>query len=198
MKNTLKLFILGGLLTVAMASNASTWTPISPTSSPFAISYTQGNKVKVANIAYTPSPATSIWYYDDNITPQNPTNIGSVTEAQFGLTPGSLSFVSACDRPTSGCTGATGGTTTGTYSNTFTSQFAYNYLAVHFGQGELLFHWASNLLPGTVFEIGGLPRGLSNYRAYTDNPSEVPLPAAAWLFGSALMGFMGFSSRRKL
>ena len=29
-------------------------------------------------------------------------------------------------------------------------------------------------------------------------PSTVPLPAAAWLFGSALIGFMGWSSRRRV
>lgn len=29
-------------------------------------------------------------------------------------------------------------------------------------------------------------------------PSPVPLPGALWLFGSALLGFMGFSSRRKV
>ncbi len=29
-------------------------------------------------------------------------------------------------------------------------------------------------------------------------PSEVPIPAAAWLFGTALIGFVGISRRRKL
>ena len=29
-------------------------------------------------------------------------------------------------------------------------------------------------------------------------PSTVPLPAAAWLFGSALIGFMGWSNRRRV
>jgi hypothetical protein len=29
-------------------------------------------------------------------------------------------------------------------------------------------------------------------------PSEVPIPAAAWLFGSALFGFVSLSSRRKI
>jgi hypothetical protein len=31
-----------------------------------------------------------------------------------------------------------------------------------------------------------------------DAPSPVPLPAAAWLFGSALMGFMSWSNRRNV
>ena len=29
-------------------------------------------------------------------------------------------------------------------------------------------------------------------------PSEIPIPAAAWLFGAALLGFVGYSRRRKL
>ncbi len=39
----------------------------------------------------------------------------------------------------------------------------------------------------------------SQYAFETDNHAvnAVPLPAAAWLFGSALLGFAGFSSRRK-
>jgi hypothetical protein len=78
----------------------------------------------------------------------------------------------------------------------------YNYLAIHFGQEELLFHWLYNL-HNTTFEISGMPHGLSNYRAYTDYnepppPPAVPLPAAAWLFGSALLGFVSLSNRRKI
>jgi hypothetical protein len=32
----------------------------------------------------------------------------------------------------------------------------------------------------------------------TTQISSVPLPGAIWLFGSALLGFFGFSSRRKV
>ena len=42
--------------------------------------------------------------------------------------------------------------------------------------------------------IGG--RGADRYvLAVPGNPSEVPLPAAAWLFGSALLGFAGFKRK---
>ncbi len=195
---TLLLAVAIGLTSlVAESAMASTWSVISPTTSPFTISYTQGGKTKSADVNYTPL-AADIRYFDDNITPQDPASIKAVTENQFGLLSGSLTYVSSCDEPTSGCTNATGGTATGTYTNTFTSNGAFNYLAIHFGQGELLFHWANNLASGTTFEIGGLPRDLSNYRAYTDDVSSVPLPAAAWLFGSALLGFVSLSNRRKI
>lgn len=39
--------------------------------------------------------------------------------------------------------------------------------------------------------------GLQNVNAYTP-PAEVPVPAAAWLMGSALMGLAGIARRRKL
>lgn len=196
-KTLLMAVTLGLTALVSESAMASTWSVISPTTSPFTISYTQSNTTKNASVSYTPQ-AAAIRYFDDNITDQSPANIKAVTESQFGLVAGSLTYVSSCDKPTSDCTNASGGTTTGTYSNTFTSDGAFNYLAVHFGQGELLFHWASNLVAGTTFEIGGLPRGLSNYRAYTDDVSAVPLPAAAWLFGSALLGFVSLSNRRKV
>jgi len=32
----------------------------------------------------------------------------------------------------------------------------------------------------------------------SDRPSVVPVPAAIWLFGSALVGFIGISRRRRL
>jgi hypothetical protein len=39
----------------------------------------------------------------------------------------------------------------------------------------------------------------SNFRAFSfDEPSSVPVPAAAWLLGSALIGFVSFSKRRNI
>ena len=36
----------------------------------------------------------------------------------------------------------------------------------------------------------------ANFQFDLTNPSVVPVPAAAWLFGSALLGFFGFSRRK--
>jgi hypothetical protein len=33
---------------------------------------------------------------------------------------------------------------------------------------------------------------------FTQIASPIPLPAAAWLFGTALIGFVGYSRRRKI
>ena len=70
---------------------------------------------------------------------------------------------------------------------------AFNYLAVHYGSNELFFQFST---PITGFTLTGLTNGLSNYRTYTDGVSEVPVPAAGWLFGTALIGLMGL--RRKM
>ena len=43
-----------------------------------------------------------------------------------------------------------------------------------------------------AFGLGGLYAD-----NFTYNPSVVPIPAAAWLFGSALLGFVGFSRMKK-
>jgi hypothetical protein len=149
-------------------------------------------------VHYTPSPALQVKYYADNITPQDAANLRDVINTQFGLSGLSAvgNAVSQCDNPASGCSHASGASIqSGLYSNSFTSTVAYNYLAVHFGQGELLFHWAAPLAAGTVFEIGGLPRGLSNYRAYA-GVSAVPEPGTyAMLLGG--LGLLGMISRRR-
>lgn len=179
------------MLAVLGTAQASTWSLISSTSSPITLG--------VNKVYYSPSPANEIWYYNGNLTPQNYSSIQSNVETQFGLASGSLTYVSGCDLPTSICTGGSGGTTSGShYTNTFTSNYAYDYLAVHWGGGEFLFHWSIPVAAGTVFEIGGLPKGLSDYRAFSSGVSPVPLPAAAWLFGSALLGFTVVANRRRV
>lgn len=60
-----------------------------------------------------------------------------------------------------------------------------------------------------VFTFGLLPAGAYTFNiagnvagtgggAYQLGLNAVPLPAAAWLFGSALLGFVGYSARRKV
>ena len=177
-KKLLACLVASPLLLVSSNVSASTWTVLNPSSPGF---------------TYSVFPADDIRYFDGNITPQSPANIKTVTETQFGLSPGALTFASACDSPTSGCTNATGGVSGDT--NTFSSTVAFNYLAVHFGKAELLFYWDNPINNFSFTDDDGFVRGLSNYRAYSDGLSEVPLPAAGWLLGSALVGFMGL--RRK-
>ncbi len=142
---------------------------------------------------YTVFPADGIRYFNGNIMNQSSANIETVIETQFGLS-NDLTPVSQCDSPTSGCTGATGGASGGT--NTYSSILAFNYLAIHFGQAELLFYWDNPINNFSFTDPNNNFKGLSNYRAYSDGLSAVPLPAAGWLFGSALFGLMGL--RRKM
>ena len=43
-----------------------------------------------------------------------------------------------------------------------------------------------------------IQKTVSGWETITTNVSAVPLPGALWMFGAALVGFVGFSSRRKL
>ncbi|MCU7814566.1 MAG: VPLPA-CTERM sorting domain-containing protein [Candidatus Thiodiazotropha sp. (ex Lucinoma kastoroae)] len=52
-----------------------------------------------------------------------------------------------------------------------------------------------------VFTVSGFALNALDPRVYSDYSigiQAVPLPAAAWLFGSALIGFVSFSRRRKV
>ena len=167
-------FIAAPLLFTAISASALTYQTLNPSAPGF---------------NYSPL-ADGIKFYDGNITPQNPINIKAVTEDAFGLTPGSLTFVSAANVPD-------------TSVSSFTSSVGFNYLAVHFGGSELFFYWDNAINSFSISNYKNITKGadgngggISNYRAYSDGLSEVPLPAAGWLFGSALLGLMGF--RRKM
>lgn len=43
-----------------------------------------------------------------------------------------------------------------------------------------------------------IQKNSSGWESITTNVSAVPLPGAIWMFGTALLGFLGFSSRRKV
>ena len=113
------------------------------------------------NFTYTPDPATKILYFDGKITPQNPDYIQTLVESEFEVI-GSLTYVSACDG--GGCDNASG-----LDGDSFDSNDPFNYLAIHFGNGELFFYWAA---PITSFSIAGYEDiftkggGLSNYRVF--------------------------------
>ncbi len=100
------------------------------------------------------------------------------------------------------------GTLSGTFkdnisgaSNTIISTIPYDYLAVHFGGFEVFFHFASLVTPGTGFTISDISAtrggGISNWRAYNSGVSEVPVPAALFLFAPALLGFLGLRRKTK-
>ena len=64
--------------------------------------------------------------------------------------------------------------------------------------------WTSSLMwfsiaagPGTGLATATDPTGVS-FSGFVPAPAAIPLPAAVWLFGSALVGFIGLSRRRSI
>lgn len=129
---------------------------------------------------YSPTaPVSSIWF-DGSISPQNPSSVGSSIASQFG---GTLNLVGQNENFSSGSISLSSG---------------FNVLAVHLGGmgggNELLFFFSSAVTSFNVmtYSAGG-SNNLSNFRAF--NTAVVPVPAAIWLFASALLGFAGFRRR---
>lgn len=73
---------------------------------------------------------------------------------------------------------------------------ANNLTIADFSQIRYIFRFgtfSSNAASGNYLDITSFDFGSLN-----NEPSVVPVPAAAWLFGSALLGFIGFGRRKKL
>ncbi|PPD53793.1 MAG: hypothetical protein CTY10_08295 [Methylotenera sp.] len=121
----------------------------------------------------------------DNVAPQNAQDIGNYIEQVFALD-FDLNLLQQANITTQN---------EGQGSDLFTISglAAFNYLALHYGSNELFFQFST---PITGFTLTNLTNGLSNYRTYTGGVNAVPLPAAGWLFSSALIGLMGL--RRKM
>lgn len=109
---------------------------------------------------------------------QSVDNVRSVMETQFGV---------------NGLEDIADGSISGKVA-TISSVEPFSYLAIHFGQHELFFKFLTAVTDFQI-SIDGKAAGLSNYRAY-GTPNAVPVPAAVWLFGSALAGFIG-AKRKK-
>ena len=173
--------MLAAMTAWAGAAQAATWIDVGPAS---------GFTIDGSSVTYSPSPALMVKYYDGNLTPQSPADIQGYINGAFGTSLGAA--VSYCDSATSGCTaGTTAGLSGGV--NSYTSAAAYDYLAIHFGQGELVFHWATPVAAGTTFTVAGLPKDLSNYRAFI---SAVPEPETYAMLLAGL-GMLGFLARRR-
>jgi len=211
-----KKIISAVVTTIVMASSVSFANASQPAPAPISVLDTLGTEASpfslgdLSNIVYS---TTSLQFADRiaygknaNFDNQSPTTVGESILSIFNL-PGAIYLSSYADGSTANSSSQTGN---GNKSGSFTSNFAYKYLAVHFGNNELLFDFSSTggIAAGKTFNISNLPNGLSNWRAYdivANNPSNptpigevalVPVPAAVWLFGSALAGF-NVVTRRK-
>ena len=93
----------------------------------------------------------------------------------------------------------------GTYSGDLT--FGTSHYLIKIGEGNVDYDTFLYQNLGSLFEatislrwldyFSGLDRG--NFDIYRiSHLSQVPVPAAIWLFGTALIGLVGFSKRRKV
>jgi len=74
----------------------------------------------------------------------------------------------------------------------------FNFLALHIGAGTLLFEFQSAISDLTI-TTSGRAAGISNVFGFPDGgQSEVPVPGAIWLLGTALLGFIGLSRRKAI
>lgn len=123
------------------------------------------------------SPVLDVAFYNDNPGANSQAAIATFIKSSglFGLT-GSTSLTN-------------GGSNDHFTGGAVTSSTPFNYLAVHIGGGEMLFHWSAKI---TSFNLSG--ESLSNYRAYAA-PIPEPETYAMLIAGLGLVGFM--ARRRK-
>lgn len=182
----LRPLLLASLIGFAgIAQAAPVTVPVDPAGN---FTITEGNPPVNYNFNVQPStfPNPAV-HYDANVPDQSVDNIRVVIAAAYSASSSTLATASVCDSIAGGCPGLT------TTNNTFqlTNVTPFDYLAIHYGGGELFFHWASPITSVLLTAINGFPNGLSNYRSYL----TTPVPGALALFLGAL-GFLGL--RRKL
>ena len=163
---------LFALTSAAASAETIVWTPV-------AVDGSGGFVINGVARDITPTATSPMMFAAQNITPQQAEHIHDPVEQAFGLAPGTLVTVASCD--SGSCFSQVGNVFTGTSST------AFDYLAIHLGQMELAFHFAT---PITQFVLTGFTN-VSNFRAF----SAIPLPGAFALFLGA-MAFFGMMRRR--
>jgi hypothetical protein len=143
-------------------------------------------------VFFSPAPADLILYGENaDWNPQEPAHIETVLEGEIGADIYLISEGSLPDWGTSGTLDTNG-----------------NVFYFHFGDNALAFGY-KNPQPQS-FDFSNLPNDISNYRIFgcvdatqcggltTTRTGEVPVPAAAWLFGTGLMSLAGVARKRKI
>lgn len=177
-------------LALAGAAQAAVVSTVPDSSGNFTVTDTTGPQAPEVfdfNIDPNTRPVPVIFYDTNPPSSQDPGAIADLIGSDYQVDPSLLAYVGGCDNIPGSCSGMTATSSTFALSGVPT----FDYLALHFGGGELFFHWAQPITAMTLTAFDGFPGGLSNYRSYL----STPLPGALALFLSA-MGFFGL--RRKL
>lgn len=137
---------------------------------------------------YGPVAANQVYGYSTNPGSQGLGQVETMVETLFNLNStgnGSLKLADSGDLVDS-------------KSGSFTVDSKFDYLAFHYGNGELVFHWNTMQAANTTFTFSGLPNGASNFRAFS-TISAVPEPSTygMMLGGLALMGAVARRRARK-
>jgi hypothetical protein len=115
--------------------------------------------------------------------------------------PGGDPLAGPCLAGTTGCNVDNAKATMGAYDAAFASAPGSGFLSMGRG-GTLGLNLFSTLALGGqlylyVGEAGNNGETMRGLVTVSDAPAVVPVPAAVWLFGSALIGLVGFGKRRK-
>lgn len=141
-------------------------------------------------IFFSPNPADLILYGENaDWNPQSPGHIESVLETEIGA---DLYLISESSLPDWGTSGEL--------------DTDANIYYFHFGDNAIAFGF-KDPRPDSL-QFSNLPNDISNYRAYgcvdstqcgglTTTTNPVPIPAAAWLFGTGLLGLGGVARKRR-
>ncbi|WP_373988762.1 PEP-CTERM sorting domain-containing protein [Duganella sp. BuS-21] len=190
-----KTFVVGLILaataSVAAAKNEKNDKPAAST--PAWVEDTTPASLTLSSGTFTYGPTASRVFVYDGANPPGSQGVGQIEDLVETLF--SLPSTGAGSLKLSG-NGSLSDQKSGSF--TVTSSASFDYLAIHYGKGELVFHWNTPLAAGTTFTFGNLPNGISNYRAFS-TISAVPEPATYGMLlgGLALMGVIARRRARK-
>lgn len=160
------------------------------------------NDSQSISFKFAPGTVEKLWWSSDanpdDFANQNVTTIANEINDIFGA--GTINLPS--DFVAQGDYNALGSGFSGSNdrNGTISLNNSFNFLAIHLGSNELFFKLLSPVDTFSIYDIEssrGNGAGLSNFRAFNTAPSAVPVPAAIWLFGSALAGLVGTSRRKQ-